>query len=299
MKKALSVQLISPRGFCGGVKRACLLVEKALNEPEKYPRPLTFLGSFIHNAHVVDSFVSRGVRLLDEPGKSRMELLDEVSEGTVIFSAHGVSDDVKKKAVDKGLTVLDCTCPYVEIVHEKIHKALHEGEEVYYLGKKGHPECEGVLGLDSHIHLIQSADDIAKVGPDVDKKSYATNQTTLSSFALASLYQELKARLPNLVLDNEICNATALRQKAVAEQKDSQFCLVLGDHKSSNTQELVKVSQENAHVPAMVISSPEDLPWERLDAVSKISLTAGASAPESLEADVIAALQSRYEVSIL
>ena len=152
------INKIEPQGFCGGVKNAIDIAKKAIND-ENNIKPIYLLGSLIHNEHVMKSLEDLGLILIDDKNKTRLELLDKIDSGSVIFSAHGVSDKVYLKAKEKNLNIIDATCPFVKIVHNNIKKYLNLGYDIIYIGTKGHPECEGVLGISDQIKLITNKQD--------------------------------------------------------------------------------------------------------------------------------------------
>ena len=162
------INRIEPQGFCGGVKNAIEIAKKAI-ENENNKRPIYLLGSLIHNKHVMKSLEDLGLILIDDKNKTRLELLDEINSGSVIFSAHGVSSEVYLKAQEKNLNIIDATCPFVKIVHKNINKYLNDGYDIIYIGTKGHPECEGVLGISDKITLITNKDEALNYQNNNDK----------------------------------------------------------------------------------------------------------------------------------
>ena len=171
------INKIEPQGYCHGVINAL----KIINEALKDNNTIYSLGSIIHNEHVINDLKNKGVITIEEKGLSRLDLLDKINEGTVVFSAHGVSPLVYEKAKSKNLKIIDATCPMVHLVHKKITEHLNLGYDCIYIGANGHPECEGVLGISNKIHFISSIDDINNLNINNDK-IYVTNQTTLSIY---------------------------------------------------------------------------------------------------------------------
>ncbi len=284
MGESMKINKITPQGYCGGVKIALSMVNQALHDP-KYPKPIYLLGSIIHNHHVIKKLQEQGVILLEEPGKSKGELLQSISSGTIVLSAHGSAPQIYQYAQKQGLTILDTTCKNVCIIHDKIKHYLNEGYTCFYIGTKNHPECEGIIGISSAIHLISNENDIPNL-PFRTNKIYVTNQTTLSIFDTQKIYDEIKNKYPTAILDNKICNATTIRQKALFEQEPVDLCLVVGDSSSSNTKKLVLASQK-AQIPTLLIDSVDDLKKIDLSPFNSISITSGASTPEEIVDEVI------------
>lgn len=278
---------ISPRGYCYGVVDAMVIAKNASLD-KTLPRPIYILGMIVHNKHVTDAFKNEGIITLD--GENRLEILEQIEEGTVIFTAHGVSPEVKRRAKEKGLTCIDATCPDVQFTHDLISNKTKEGYEVIYIGKKGHPEPEGAVGVaPEEVHLIETIEDIQLL-PDRlhDKKLIVTNQTTMSQWDVEHIMNALKEAFPHIEVHREICMATQVRQEAVAEQaKDADLLIVVGDPKSNNSNRLAQVSKEIAHTNAYRISSLSDLKLEWLDGVQTVAVTAGASTPTQIVKEVI------------
>ncbi|GJM77028.1 hypothetical protein HMSSN036_92440 [Paenibacillus macerans] len=211
----MEVIKISPRGYCYGVVDAMVLARQAAKNLD-LPRPIYILGMIVHNSHVTQSFEDEGIITLDGP--NRMEILEQVESGTVILPAHGVSPEVRKLARDKGLTTVDATCPDVTKTHVLIEEKVADGYEVIYIGKKGHPEPEGAVGVaPEHVHLIEKEEEIEGLQVAADK-IVITNQTTMSQWDIKHIMKKLLEKFPGAEVHNEICLATQVRQEAVAEQ---------------------------------------------------------------------------------
>jgi len=280
----MEVMLASPRGFCAGVERAIEIVERAL---ELRGAPIYVRHEIVHNKYVVENLRAKGAVFVEE--------LDEVPAGaTVIFSAHGVSKEVRSQAERRGLKVFDATCPLVTKVHVEVTKMLREGYEIVMIGHRGHPEAEGTMGqAPAGMHLVETVDDVASLRPASDKLSYVT-QTTLSLDDAALVIAALKARFPRIVgpKKDDICYATQNRQDAVkfmAPQCD--VVIVVGSPNSSNSNRLREVS-ENMGVPAYLVDNASDLRPEWIAGKRRVGITAGASAPEVLVEELIARLKS-------
>jgi len=286
----MEVVLASPRGFCAGVERAIEIVERAL---ELHGAPIYVRHEIVHNRYVVENLRAKGAVFVEE--------LDEVPAGaTVIFSAHGVSKQVRADAERRGLKVFDATCPLVTKVHVEVTKMLREGYEIVMIGHRGHPEAEGTMGqARAGMHLVETVEDAASLEPASEKLSYVT-QTTLSVDDAAAIIAALKARFPRIVgpKKDDICYATQNRQDAVkfmAPQCD--LVIVVGSPNSSNSNRLREVS-ENMGVPAYLVDSAEDLRPEWVAGKRRIGITAGASAPEVLVHELIARLKALGAASV-
>ncbi|CAD2073914.1 4-hydroxy-3-methylbut-2-enyl diphosphate reductase [Jeotgalicoccus coquinae] len=278
---------ISPRGYCYGVVDAMVIARNASLD-QSLPRPIYILGMIVHNKHVTDAFEEEGIITLDGP--NRLEILEQIESGTVIFTAHGVSPQVKARAKEKGLVCIDATCPDVEFTHDLIREKTADDYDVIYIGKKEHPEPEGAIGVaPDHVHLIETLEDVAELpGYLADKKLIVTNQTTMSQWDVSHIMEELKVQFPHIEVHKEICLATQVRQEAVAEQAgEADLLIVVGDPKSNNSNRLTQVSKEIAHTNAYRISSLNELKNEWLEGVEKVAVTAGASTPTPIVKEVI------------
>jgi 4-hydroxy-3-methylbut-2-enyl diphosphate reductase len=280
----MDVLLANPRGFCAGVDRAIAIVEQALAQ---FGAPIYVRHEVVHNRFVVDDLKRKGAVFVDE--------LDEVPDGgTVIFSAHGVSRAVRSEAAGRGLTVFDATCPLVTKVHVEIAKMHEQGREIVMIGHAGHPEVEGTMGqCEGGVYLVESADDVARlVVRDPARLAYVT-QTTLSVDDAAAIVSALKARFPEITgpKKDDICYATQNRQDAVkllSPQVD--VVVVVGSPNSSNSNRLREVAA-NRGVPSYMVDDAGELKSEWIAGKRRVGVTAGASAPEALVAQVIARLR--------
>ncbi|MFV9511246.1 4-hydroxy-3-methylbut-2-enyl diphosphate reductase [Tepidibacillus sp. LV47] len=281
----MKVIKISPRGYCYGVVDAMVIAKNAAMD-KSLPRPIYILGMLVHNQHVVEAFKEEGVITLD--GDNRLALLDQIDHGTVIFTAHGISPKVREKAKEKGLVVIDATCPDVTKTHILIEEKTKQGYEVIYIGKKGHPEPEGAIGVaPDHVHLIEKEEDIEKLNLKSDQ-ILITNQTTMSQWDIAHIVKKVLEKYPYAEVYNEICMATQTRQEAVAEQaKGSDLLIVVGDPRSNNSNRLAQVGEEIAKVPAYRIADLSELDIEWLKGKKTVAVTAGASTPTPLTKEVI------------
>lgn len=278
---------ITPRGYCYGVVDAMVIARNASLD-KSLPRPIYILGMIVHNKHVTDAFESDGIITLDGP--NRLKILEQIDEGTVIFTAHGVSPKVKRRAKEKGLVCIDATCPDVDNTHQLIRDVKSNGYHVIYIGKKGHPEPEGAVGVAPDIvHLVQTLDDIDAL-PEalMNQKLIVTNQTTMSQWDVKHLIDELKVKYPHIEVHEEICLATQVRQEAVATQAvQADLLIVVGDPKSNNSNRLAQVSKEIAHTNAYRIADLSELKLEWLQDIESVAVTAGASTPTPIVKEVI------------
>ncbi|NIK70127.1 4-hydroxy-3-methylbut-2-enyl diphosphate reductase [Paenibacillus sp. BK720] len=285
----MEIVKISPRGYCYGVVDAMVLALQTAKNLD-LPRPIYILGMIVHNAHVTEAFEQEGVITLD--GENRLEILEQVERGTVIFTAHGVSPEVRNRAREKGLTIVDATCPDVTKTHDLIREKVAEDYHIIYIGKKGHPEPEGAIGVaPDRVHLIERVEDISKL--DVPEgRIIITNQTTMSQWDIRHIMSKLLETYPKAEIHNEICLATQVRQEAVAEQAgQAQLCIVVGDPRSNNSNRLAQVSQEIAGVPAYRVSDVSEIEQEWLKGIERVAVTSGASTPTPITKEVIAYLE--------
>ncbi|MBA2395491.1 MAG: 4-hydroxy-3-methylbut-2-enyl diphosphate reductase [Ktedonobacteraceae bacterium] len=288
----MEVIKISPRGYCYGVVDALQIARQAAKDAT-LPRPIYVIGQIIHNRHAIDELTKMGIVTLDGP--DRATILEQVSEGTVIFTAHGVSPEVKRRAQERGMHCIDATCPDVTVTHDLVRDLVAKGYYILYVGKKGHPEPEGVMGeVPGHISLLETEADVDALAltADQEEKIAVSTQTTLSLWDTHRVIQHIKARYPHAEVHVDICNATQSRQEAVAAQaKGSDLTVVVGDPRSNNTNRLVQVSEDLAGVPAVRIEDLSQLKTEWLKGKKRVAVTAGASTPSQLTREVIRYLE--------
>lgn len=291
--RPLTIVLANPRGFCAGVERAIEIVERAL---EKYGAPVYVRHEIVHNRFVVESLEAKGAIFVEE--------LNEVPENVpVIFSAHGVPKSVPADAVRRDLFYLDATCPLVSKVHREAERHHRLGDMVILIGHDGHPEVIGTMGQLPEdamvlVQTVEEAENIAIENPD--SVAYIT-QTTLSVDDTVEIIGVLKRRFPSIKgpKKEDICYATTNRQEAVkAIAVGSDAVIVVGAPNSSNSQRLVEVARNFGCSKAMLIQRAADIDWSTLDGVSRLGITAGASAPEILVEEVIATLRTRFDITI-
>ena len=284
VQKLLTVQ---PRGFCAGVERAIDVVERLL---EIHGTPLHVRREIVHNRAVVESFRTRGVVFVEE--------LADVPDGAmVVFSAHGVSPEVRQDAQRRGLRVVDATCPLVTKVHQEVIQHVSRGREMVLIGHDGHDEVLGTMGeAPDRINLVTNVEDVAALRHPRDTAVAYVTQTTLSIDETAAIVAALRARYPNLVepRKSDICYATQNRQDAVKAlvERGIGHLLVVGSANSSNSRRLCEVAATMG-VPATLVDGPDDLVTVDLGGAGDVGLTAGASAPEHLVQAVINHLADR------
>lgn len=291
----MDILLANPRGFCAGVERAVAIVERAL---EIHGAPIYVRHEVVHNRHVVKRLRNHGVVFV--------ELLEEVPAGAlVIFSAHGVSQAVRDQAAQRGLRIIDATCPLVTKVHNKVNRYAREGRDVVLIGHRGHPEVEGTLGqfdtrFGGTIHLVQTEEDVTQLQLRDPGQAAFVTQTTLSMDDTARIVSALRRRFPEIrgPRQDDICYATQNRQDAVKQLAEHcNVLLVVGSRNSSNSNRLREIAA-TAGIPAYLIDGPEELQREWLLGKQRVGVTAGASAPEDIVQQVVAKLREWGQKSV-
>ena len=286
-----TIRLAGPRGFCAGVDRAVKIVEVAL---EKFGAPVYVRHEIVHNKFVVDGLAAKGAVFVDE--------LDEIpDDAPVVFSAHGVAKSVVAEAQRRNMVAVDATCPLVTKVHIEAHRHTRDGYHILLIGHAGHPEVEGTMGQvpEGEMTLIETANDARQVTPPEGMPLAFATQTTLSVDDTAEIIGILKERFPHMKgpRGEDICYATTNRQQAVkAIADDADLVLVIGAENSSNSQRLVDVALRSGAQAAQLIADARFIPWDQVDPALVIGISAGASAPEVLVDEVIAAIAARYPI---
>lgn len=266
---------ITPRGYCHGVVSAINTITKL--DKLSMIKPIYILGMLVHNKKVIENFKDDGIITLHDPSKTRLELLEEINEGTVIFTAHGISPKVKERALEKGLHIIDTSCKDVLKSQSVVNEYLSKDYSIIYIGKQNHPESEAARSISDKVHLIEHMEDIDKL--DISGDIALTNQTTMSIHDVYQIAEYAKTKYPNIIFIDEICNATRIRQEAVINQEPVDHLYVVGDKLSNNSRKLVQVSIEQANIDATLIESLDDLDIEQLSAFSSVSVSSGASTP--------------------
>ncbi len=292
-KPPLTLYLAAPRGFCAGVDRAIKIVEMAL---EKWGAPVYVRHEIVHNRFVVENLRDKGAVFVEE--------LDECpADRPVIFSAHGVPKSVPAEAARRNMIQVDATCPLVSKVHIEAERHHAEGMQIVMIGHAGHPETIGTMGQlpEGDVLLVETPADVAGLRVRDPQKLAFITQTTLSVDDTADIVAALRARFPAIVgpRKKDICYATTNRQAAVkAMAQKVAAVLVIGASNSSNSRRLVEVAAAAGCGYAQLVQRAADIDWRALDGVRALGLTAGASAPEVLIDEVIAAARARFEVTV-
>lgn len=287
----MKILLASPRGFCAGVNMAIESLELTLQE---FGPPVHVYHEIVHNKYVVNTFREKGAVFVDD--------LDEVPVGsTLLFSAHGVSPEVRQTARERKLTAIDATCPLVTKVHLEAIKYAREGYTIFLIGHEGHDEVIGTMGeAPEAMVLVETVEDVDRLDVPTDAKVAYLTQTTLSVDDANRIIERLRQRYPNLVNPpkEDICYATQNRQEAVRVlSRESDVCLVLGSQNSSNSQRLRELAADTG-IPAYLIDGPEELDEHWFTADDTVLVTAGASAPETVVEQCIDWLMDRFPASV-
>lgn len=285
----MEIKKVVPSGYCKGVVNAIKLAkETRLNNPDD---KIYVLGMLVHNSFVSKELEELGIITLDDTNTSKQELLDTINEGIVIFTAHGIAESIKQKAIDKGLRYVDASCVDVLKTQNIIKEYISNGYDVIYFGKAKHPEAEAVISISDKIHLITNMDELNNLNLS-NNKVFLTNQTTMSYMELADLIDRAKVLYPNIIIEKEICNATSSRQLAISNLADCDLLYVVGDNKSNNTNKLVDIALKQGIKKVLLIQNFKDIDTSDLNGVNKIYVTAGASTPPALIDEVINYLRS-------
>ena len=293
VRPPLTLVLASPRGFCAGVDRAIQIVERAI---EKFGAPVYVRHEIVHNRHVVDRLKALGAVFIEE-------LSEAPDDRPVVFSAHGVPKSVPAEAKAREMIYLDATCPLVSKVHVEAQKHFNSGREIVLIGHEGHPEVVGTMGQlpEGTVTLIENIDDArAWIPKDPANVAFLT-QTTLSVDDTADMVDLLKARFPGIAAPHkeDICYATTNRQDAVKTlAQGTELVLVVGSRNSSNSVRLAEVGLKAGARDARLIDDASGLDWSWFEGVSRVGLTAGASAPEDLVQGVIDAIAARFDITM-
>ena len=293
MKKEIHITLAEPRGFCAGVDRAITIVEKTL---EKYGAPIYVRHEVVHNEFVIEDLKRKGAIFVED--------MEDIPKGShVIYSAHGVSKLVRKKASDFNLVPIDATCPLVTKVHKEVIQQNKKGHIIIMIGHEGHPEVDGTMGQvddNDKTFLVQNLGDIDKLRiKNTEKISYVT-QTTLSIDETKEIIDKLKTKYPNISGPNksDICYATQNRQDAIKSLiKDKELIIVVGSSNSSNSSRLAEIAKQEG-VESVLVGNIENFDLSILLNKKKIGITAGASAPEILVKNLIKKIKRNYDVLI-
>ena len=287
----MKILLANPRGFCAGVNMAIESLDLTLKE---FGSPVYVYHEIVHNKYVVDSFKKKGAVFVDE--------LEEVPQGSVLlFSAHGVSPEIRALAKERNLNAIDATCPLVTKVHLEALKYAREGYQIFLIGHEGHDEVIGTMGEAPEVMiLVESEEDVDKLDVDPDAKLAYLTQTTLSVDDANRIIKRLRERFPNMVNPpkEDICYATQNRQEAVRLiSSRAELCLVLGSQNSSNSQRLCELAAESG-IAAYLIDGASDIRSEWFDGVENVLVTAGASAPETVVEECIDWICEKFDAEV-
>lgn len=297
---------IIPRSYCHGVVEAINLTIQTILNPET-KQPIHLLGELVHNKNINNVFKKCGVITHEAKNKTRLQLLNDIEDGngTVILTAHGVSDKVIQKAQEKSLVVVNAICSDVTRTFNLIKKRISSGYDVIYIGKQNHPESDAACELNTQkVHFVQTISDVAKLNIANDK-IVITNQTTLSLWDVANISDEILKFYPSAIYEREICDATQTRQQAVVDAAtEVDLIIIVGDPKSNNSNKLVEVSEKIAHTPAILIEDVKGLKNFDFSNINSVGISAGASTPPLLVKDVVDYLENpttfnleQYDVS--
>ena len=292
----ININLANPRGFCAGVDRAIMIVEKAL---EKFGAPIYVRHEVVHNKYVIDDLKKKGAIFVEE--------IEEIPEGShVIYSAHGVSKKIREKSKKFNLIPIDATCPLVLKVHNEVNKMYDENYHIIMIGHQGHPEVEGTMGQieknspRASIHLIENVKDVDQLNINKDAKISYVSQTTLSVDDTQQIIDYLKIKFPHIKGPNgsDICYATQNRQDAIKLMlQDHDLIIIVGSKNSSNSNRLVEIAKQN-NVESFLIDNPDEIDFELLKDKKNIGISAGASAPEILIDQIITKISKTYPAQI-
>jgi 4-hydroxy-3-methylbut-2-enyl diphosphate reductase len=292
----MEVVRITPRGYCHGVVEA-IRIAKRVGSERAEGEQVTMLGYLVHNEHVTRELEEHGVALVD--ATDRMKGLDQIKSGTVVFTAHGISPLVVAEAERRGLNVVDATCSDVTRTHDLVRRLTGEGYHVVYIGKRGHPEPAGALGVaPDATTLVERIEEVDDLDFPAGTRLAVTCQTTLSMWDTKTIIDRLVERFPDIAVHNEICLATQQRQEAaVLAATDVDCVVVVGSRLSSNSLRLVQVVEERAGKPAFLVDTAADVRPEWFAGMCRIGVTAGASTPTQLTRAVITTIETLPETS--
>jgi 4-hydroxy-3-methylbut-2-en-1-yl diphosphate reductase len=291
----MEVVRITPRGYCHGVVEAIRIAKRVGGERAEGER-VTMLGYLVHNEHVTRELEEHGTLVAES---DRMKGLDQVESGTVVFTAHGISPQVVAEATRRGLNVVDATCSDVTRTHDLVRRLAGEGYHIVYIGKRGHPEPVGALGVAPEATtLVETIEEVDALDFPPGTRLAVTCQTTLSMWDTKAIIDRLVERFPDIAVHNEICLATQQRQEAaVLAATDVDCVVVVGSSRSSNSLRLVQVVEERGGKPAFLVDTAADVRPEWFAGMTRIGVTAGASTPTRLTREVIALIEALPEPS--
>lgn len=288
MKRNIEIINITPRGYCNGVVRAIKMINDLLYNGN-YKKPLYMYGKLVHNAHVTNALINKGVIMIDD--------YNNINEGTIIVTAHGLSKKEQNYILSKGIDIIDTTCKEVTKIQNVVKDKINEGYVVLYYGKNNHPEAKAVLNDNDNVFLVNNKQDVLNLNIDVNTKIFFTNQTTMSYFDTLEIMKVIKAKFSDVDVNIDICTASKQRQIAVYNQaRNCDIVLIVGDKNSNNTAKLKDIS-ESFNIKSYLIENIEDLNNIKIIDNMKIGITAGSSTPNKLVDEVIKTLLDDEYVS--
>lgn len=279
---------IIPQGFCKGVVNAIKMLNQTIKK-DNYQKPLYMLGGIVHNKHIINAYVEKGVKVIDN--------IDNITSGTILITAHGISNKMRKQIMSKKLDIIDTTCIEVKKIQEIIKCQIREGYDVIYYGKENHPECKAILEDNPSIHLIQSINDIQNLSI-TNKRILFSSQTTASYSEIKIIEDLLLIKYPKITMISDICNATKIRQLALIEKaQECDLVLVIGDKLSNNSTRLALIANEFAKT--ILIENIEEIKNIDFSNIKKLGITAGASTPNILVDEIIKSIKDNNYISNL
>lgn len=286
----MEIKKITPQGFCKGVVRAIAIINKAL-ENDNIKKPIYMYGGLVHNKHIIDAYEKKGVIITTN--------IDEITSGTVIITAHGVSEAVIDTFKKRNLDIINATCFDVLRTHKIIKDMLKGGYDVVFYGKITHPETKGVLGISDKIWLVEKESDIDNLNITNNLIAFTT-QTTMSYIDVKKILDKLILKYPQSKSFEDVCSATKDRQEALISQvKDVDLCIVVGDPSSNNTNKLKEICIKYTSTPCIMVENINDLKEYDLSTYKRIGITAGASTPTAIVNEIIEGLENNTFISKL
>lgn len=290
MKRNIEIINITPRGYCNGVVCAIKMINDILKE-NNYKKPLYMYGQLVHNTHVTNALNGKGVITIDD--------YNNINEGTIIVTAHGLSIKEQEIIKNKGLDIIDTTCKEVTKIQNVVKDKINEGYIVLYYGKHNHPEAKAVLNDNQNVYLVSNEQDINELDIDINSKIFFTNQTTMSYFDTLKIMQVVKNKFNDVDVNIDICNASRMRQIAVYNKaRECDVVIVVGDKKSNNTAKLRDIC-DDFNIRNYLVENIEDLKNIEIIDNMKIGITAGSSTPNKLVNEIIKTLEDDEYVSEL
>ena len=286
----MKVELVKPQGYCAGVLNAIKVAYQAKNDnPEKN---IYVLGMLVHNKIVIDELTKSGINTLEVQDDELPEIINQGD--VVIFTAHGHSDKLENNAIKKGLIIYDATCPIVKNNLEKIKNEISKSKQVIYIGQKGHKESSAALSISPNVIFYDTKEgmDYAKIS---DSSPLVLNQTTLNFLSLKEIHEEIKNKLPNCNIENEICAATRLRQEAILKISDDvDLIIIVGDNKSSNSKKLFDIATSNLNGRSIMVENLDELKTYDLGIYKKAAIASGASTPIKVVNEIQSYLENNF-----